>query len=61
MKRSNRRFERAGSTAVNATDFQDALDTLRTILEPGDVVLVKASRAAGLEQLALALASENAS
>lgn len=53
--------EGAGSTAVNATDFQDALDTLRTILEPGDVVLVKASRAAGLEQLALALASENAS
>ncbi len=52
--------EGAGTVAVNATGFEEALDTLRSILEPGDVVLVKASRAAGLEQLALALASETA-
>jgi UDP-N-acetylmuramoyl-tripeptide--D-alanyl-D-alanine ligase len=34
----------------------DALALLRRSLEPGDVVLVKASRAVGLQTVALALA-----
>ncbi|MGI9667986.1 MAG: UDP-N-acetylmuramoyl-tripeptide--D-alanyl-D-alanine ligase [Acidimicrobiia bacterium] len=42
----------------NATDLEEAADTLHDILEPGDVVLVKASRSAGLERLALALIEE---
>jgi UDP-N-acetylmuramoyl-tripeptide--D-alanyl-D-alanine ligase len=37
-----------------------ALDALRHRLAPGDVVLVKASRSAGLERVALALAAEPA-
>jgi UDP-N-acetylmuramoyl-tripeptide--D-alanyl-D-alanine ligase len=36
-------------------DVAAALDLLRAELEPGDVVLVKASRAAGLDRLADAL------
>ena len=36
-------------------DVAAALDVLRAELAPGDVVLVKASRAAGLDQLADAL------
>ena len=36
-------------------DVADALELLRAELRPGDVVLVKASRAAGLERLATAL------
>jgi UDP-N-acetylmuramoyl-tripeptide--D-alanyl-D-alanine ligase len=48
----------AGVIARNATDLQDAADTLRSILQPGDVVLVKASRSAGLERLALDLVKE---
>ncbi len=35
-----------------ATDIEDAADTLADIIEPGDVVLVKASRSASLERLA---------
>jgi len=35
-----------------------AEDTLHAIVEPGDVVLVKASRAAGLERLAIALVED---
>ncbi len=41
--------------ARKATDIEDAADTLAHIIEPGDVVLVKASRAASLERLALHL------
>jgi UDP-N-acetylmuramoyl-tripeptide--D-alanyl-D-alanine ligase len=36
-------------------DTDAALRLLRAELKPGDVVLVKASRAAGLERVALAL------
>jgi UDP-N-acetylmuramoyl-tripeptide--D-alanyl-D-alanine ligase len=48
----------AGDIAVNATDLEEAADTLHAIVEPGDVVLVKASRSAGLERLALDLIEE---
>jgi UDP-N-acetylmuramoyl-tripeptide--D-alanyl-D-alanine ligase len=41
-----------GTTARKATDFEDAVDTLAGIVDPGDVVLVKASRSASLELLA---------
>ncbi len=44
----------------NATDVSDAVDTLADTLQPGDVVLVKASRSAGLEQLALKLIKDAA-
>jgi UDP-N-acetylmuramoyl-tripeptide--D-alanyl-D-alanine ligase len=49
---------RAGRAVADVTA---ALALLRAELEPGDVVLVKASRAAGLDRLATALlsASEN--
>jgi UDP-N-acetylmuramoyl-tripeptide--D-alanyl-D-alanine ligase len=39
----------------NATTFESARDTLRDALEPRDVVLVKGSRSAGLERLAIQL------
>jgi len=39
-------------------DADAALDLLRRELAPGDVVLVKASRAVKLERLALALLEE---
>jgi UDP-N-acetylmuramoyl-tripeptide--D-alanyl-D-alanine ligase len=45
----------------NATDSEDAADTLYRTLRPGDVVLVKASRSAGLEQLAIALIKDASS
>ena len=51
----------AGPITRNATGLQEAADTLHAIVEPGDVVLVKASRAAGLERLALRLIEESAS
>ncbi|KAA3641127.1 MAG: UDP-N-acetylmuramoyl-tripeptide--D-alanyl-D-alanine ligase [Armatimonadetes bacterium] len=41
-----------------ATGLSDAFDTLADTLRPGDVVLVKASRSAGLERLALKLIKE---
>lgn len=44
-----------GSEASWVPDVAAALAMLRTELEPGDVVLVKASRAAGLESVAEAL------
>ncbi|MFV1969392.1 MAG: UDP-N-acetylmuramoyl-tripeptide--D-alanyl-D-alanine ligase [Acidimicrobiia bacterium] len=44
-----------------ATDIEDAADTLAHIIEPGDVVLVKASRSASLERLALHLIEDAAS
>lgn len=43
-----------------AADIEKALDTLSTIIEPGDVVLVKAARSARLERLARALIEEAA-
>ncbi len=48
----------AGDRVTNAVDLREATDTLRAVVEPGDVVLVKASRAAGLERLALQLAED---
>jgi UDP-N-acetylmuramoyl-tripeptide--D-alanyl-D-alanine ligase len=39
-------------------DVPAALELLRTLVEPGDVVLVKASRAAGLDRLAAALLAD---
>lgn len=50
----------AGDLVVNATGLPEAADTLRAVVEPGDVVLVKASRASGLERLAIDLAEEAA-
>lgn len=47
--------------AAKATDIEDAADTLAGIIEPGDVVLVKASRSASLERLALRLIEDSAS
>ena len=41
--------------ALRATDVRAAVTALRAELRPGDVVLVKASRSAGLEELAGAL------
>jgi UDP-N-acetylmuramoyl-tripeptide--D-alanyl-D-alanine ligase len=43
---------------IHAADADAALDALRNHLAPGDVVLVKASRSAGLERVALALTGE---
>lgn len=50
----------AGDRVTNAVDLREATDTLRAVVEPGDVVLVKASRASGLERLAIDLAEEAA-
>jgi UDP-N-acetylmuramoyl-tripeptide--D-alanyl-D-alanine ligase len=47
-----------GAEAVNVADGDAALALLRAELQPGDVVLVKASNAAGLGALAEALAAE---
>jgi UDP-N-acetylmuramoyl-tripeptide--D-alanyl-D-alanine ligase len=44
-----------GGEAVFAASIDDAIDVLRARMEPDAVVLVKASRAAGLERLARAL------
>ncbi len=49
----------AAHLVEHATNTDAALDTLTGILGPGDVVLVKASRSAGLERLALALIKES--
>jgi UDP-N-acetylmuramoyl-tripeptide--D-alanyl-D-alanine ligase len=40
---------------VHVSDTEAAIDLLRSELRPGDVVLVKASRAVGLERIAQAL------
>jgi UDP-N-acetylmuramoyl-tripeptide--D-alanyl-D-alanine ligase len=45
---------------IAAADAGEALEALRSRLAPGDVVLVKASRSAGLERVALALTGESA-
>jgi len=42
----------AGDAARPVTDRDEALEVLRALLEPGDVLLIKASRAVGLETLA---------
>ena len=44
--------------SVLVPDIDDALAILRDELEPGDVVLVKASRSAGLERVALRLITD---
>jgi len=46
--------------AALTAGIDEAMALLRGSLEPGDVVLVKASRAVGLERIALALAGEAA-
>ena len=47
-----------GSESRHVPDVAAALDLLRAELAPGDVVLVKASRSAGLERVAAALLDE---
>lgn len=47
-----------GEIVVHATDIDEAHDTLTAILRPGDTVLIKASRSAGLEHLARDLIEE---
>ncbi|CPR03967.1 UDP-N-acetylmuramoylalanyl-D-glutamyl-2,6-diaminopimelate-D-alanyl-D-alanyl ligase MurF [Mycobacterium bohemicum DSM 44277] len=49
-----------GTEPVNVPDGEAALALLRAELRPGDVVLVKASNAAGLGALAEALLADNA-
>ncbi|MGB9378133.1 MAG: UDP-N-acetylmuramoyl-tripeptide--D-alanyl-D-alanine ligase [Mycobacteriales bacterium] len=44
--------------SVNVPDIEGALQVLREEVGPGDVVLVKASRAVGLERVALALLAD---
>ncbi|MFE3230391.1 UDP-N-acetylmuramoyl-tripeptide--D-alanyl-D-alanine ligase, partial [Nocardia sp. NPDC059228] len=44
-----------GDEPVHVSDAQAAVDLLRSELRSGDVVLVKASRSAGLERVAQAL------
>jgi UDP-N-acetylmuramoyl-tripeptide--D-alanyl-D-alanine ligase len=48
----------AGPIARNVGNSADAYDIVTRLVDDGDVVLVKASRAVGLEQLALRLAAE---
>jgi UDP-N-acetylmuramoyl-tripeptide--D-alanyl-D-alanine ligase len=50
----------AGARSVHLGDREAAIRELPALIEPGDVVLVKASRAAGLERLAAALAGSGA-
>lgn len=47
-----------GEESVHVSDAQAAVDLLRRELRPGDVVLVKASRSAGLERIAEALLAD---
>ena len=49
-----------GSESIHVDDVDAAVAVLRTALAPGDVVLVKASRSAGLERVATALLEESA-
>jgi UDP-N-acetylmuramoyl-tripeptide--D-alanyl-D-alanine ligase len=48
-----------GAEAIQVPDADAALALLRAEVRPGDVVLVKASNAAGLGALADALASDD--
>ena len=50
----------AGAPSVAVDDVNDAVAWLRTYAGPGDIVLVKASRASGLERVADALLSSPA-
>ncbi len=45
---------------VHVADVAAAVETLRADVQAGDIVLVKASRAAGLERVALSLLEEPA-
>ncbi len=47
-----------GGESVHVQDADEAVALLREHLQPGDVVLVKASRSAGLERVAAALLEE---
>ena len=47
-----------GEESVHVDDVDAAVALLREELQPGDVVLVKGSRSAGLERVAEALLSE---
>ncbi len=49
-----------GSESLHVPDVDAALALLRTELRPGDVVLVKGSRSAGLERVAQALVEDGA-
>jgi UDP-N-acetylmuramoyl-tripeptide--D-alanyl-D-alanine ligase len=49
-----------GEESVHVDDVQAAVEVLRGALAPGDVVLVKASRSAGLERVATALLEDTA-
>jgi len=51
--------EAAGAIAQSHPDIASADEAVRAVIEPGDVVLVKASRAAGLERIAIDLAEES--
>ncbi len=53
-----RRMSRPPATIVEANDRAEAFEQLRRILQPGDVVLVKGSRAMQMEHLARALRDE---
>ncbi|MDK1475592.1 UDP-N-acetylmuramoyl-tripeptide--D-alanyl-D-alanine ligase [Streptomyces sp. 549] len=48
-----------GEESVHVSDARAAIDLLRSELRPGDVVLVKASRSVGLEQVAQALLADS--
>lgn len=48
----------AGASAAAVPDIDAAVELLRAELRPGDVVLTKASRSAGLERVAAALLAE---
>jgi UDP-N-acetylmuramoyl-tripeptide--D-alanyl-D-alanine ligase len=49
-----------GSESIHVPDVDAAVALLQDHLEPGDVVLVKASRSAGLERVAAALLADGA-
>ena len=49
-----------GEESVHVDDVDDAIALLREQLQPGDVVLVKASRSAGFERLAAAILADAA-
>ena len=48
-----------GEESVHVSDARAAVDLLRSELRPGDVVLVKASRSAGLERIAQVLVDDD--
>jgi len=47
-----------GDESIAVPTVDDAIDLLRREVAPGDVILVKASRAVGLERVAQALLGE---